>query len=198
MTFGVLVRARWRMAVNAARAAPAWHKGVLALLSLFTLGLCAVIAAACAGLVLLTQGGGRRGPDSRDPVPHRACLRVRLFLSAGRLRAVRRRHAVSGRRPLTPSRHPRPPPRPGRRQAARRRPRQRRPVRRAGRPGPGRGRRALHLSPAGWLWLGVAVLLLLLLTPAATALLLLLATRALGVRRVRAVVTAVSVRSAWS
>ena len=52
---------------------------------------------------------------------------------------------------------------------------------------------ALHLSPAGWLWLGVAVLLLLLLTPAATALLLLVATRALGVRRVRAVVTAVSV-----
>ena len=37
--FGVLVRARWRMAVNAARAAPPWHRAMLAVLSLFTLGL---------------------------------------------------------------------------------------------------------------------------------------------------------------
>lgn len=52
---------------------------------------------------------------------------------------------------------------------------------------------AARLSVTGWLWLGAATGLLLIVPPCATALLLLLAARALGMRRVRAVVALVSI-----
>ena len=191
--FGVLVRARWRMAINGARDAPTWHKTVLALLSLFTLGLFSVIAAACAGLVLLTQGGARATltPATLSLIGH-VFEYVFFFLLAGSVPFVAATLFQAGDLTLllaTPV-SPRALVAAKLLDAA------------LANAGPsaalgvpalvGMGA-ALHLSPMGWLWLGVAVLLLLLLTPAATALLLLVATRALGVRRVRAVVTAVSV-----
>jgi len=52
---------------------------------------------------------------------------------------------------------------------------------------------AAGLSAIGWLWLSVATVLLLAIPPLATAALLLLAVRTLGMRRVRAAVTIVSV-----
>ncbi len=52
---------------------------------------------------------------------------------------------------------------------------------------------AAGLSAVGWLWLSVATILLLAIPPLATAALLLLAARTLGMRRVRAAVTIVSV-----
>ena len=191
--FAVLVRARWRMAWNAARAAPPWHRAVLAVLSLFTLGLFALIAACCAALVLLTQGGARSAltPATHSLIGH-IFEYVFFFLLAGSVPFVAATLFQAGDLTLllaTPA-----PPRAlvaaklldaALANAG--------PAATLGVPALAGVGAALHLSLGGWLWLGVAVLLLLLLTPSATALLLLVSARALGMRRVRAVVTAVSV-----
>ena len=193
MTFVALVRARGRMARNTARAATTRQKGLIAFLGLLTLGLFAVIAAACAGLVLLTQGGARTAltPATRSLVGH-ILEYVFFFLLAGSIPFVAATLFQAGDLPLllaTPA--------PARALVAAKlldaALANAGPSAALGVPALVGVGAALHLSPAGWLGLGLAVLLLLLLTPSATALLLLAAARAVGMRRVRAVVSAVSI-----
>jgi len=191
--FGILVRVRLRMAVHAARAAPLWHKAILAVLSLFTLALFTAIAAACAALVLLTQGGTRAPltPATHSLVGH-IFEYVFLLLLAGSVPFVAATLFQTGDLPLLLAA-----PIPPRALVAAKlldaALANAGPSAALGVPAVVGVGAALHPAPMVWLGLAVATLLLLILTPAATALLLLLMARGVGMRRVRAIVTAVSV-----
>ncbi len=191
--FLTLVRVRLRMAANAARAAPLWHKVILAGSSLLGLALAAVIAAACAALVLLTQAGARGAltPATLSLVGH-IMEYLFLLLLAGSVPFVAATLFQAGDLPLLLAAPVPPRALVGAKlvDAA------------AANAGPslafgvpalvGVGI-ALRLSPVGWGGLTLTLLLFGALAPAATALLLLLAARALGMRWVRAAVAVVSV-----
>ena len=192
LMFGVLVRVRGRMARNGARAVPPWQRTVLAVLSLFTLALFAVIAAVCGALTLLTQGGARGAltPATQSLVGH-VFEYVFFFLLAGSVPFVAATLFQTGDLPLLLST----PVCPRALVAAKLLDAalaNAGPSAALGVPALAGVGAALHLSVGGWLGLTLSTLLLLLLTPSATALLLLLAARGLGMRRVRAAVTAVS------
>jgi ABC-2 type transport system permease protein len=191
--FLTLVRVRARMAVNAAHAAPAWHKAIFAGFSLLILGLAAVIAAACAALVLLTQDGARGAltPATISLVGH-IVEYLFLLLLAGSVPFVAATLFQAGDLPLLLAAPVPPRALVGAKlvDAA---------VANAG-PSVALGvpalvgvGGALHLSLIGWLGLMLSLLLFLTLTPAATALLLLGSARAFGMRWVRAAVAFVSV-----
>lgn len=193
MMFLRLLRLRARMARNAVRTAPLWHKVIFGGFSLLTLALAAVIAAVCAGLVLLTQGEAQSTltPATRSLIGH-VTEYVFFLLLAGSVPFVAATLFQAGDLPLlltTPV-----PPRAlvgaklvdaGLANAG--------PSVAFGVPALIGVGLAAHLSVAGWLDLTLSLLLFLVLTPSTTALLLLGAARILGMRRVRAVVALVSV-----
>ena len=193
--FRLLVRARLRMLANTVRAAPRWQRGVVAALTLFSVGLFLVIAATTAALVLLAQNG-RAITEGLT----RAALTLIgkteeylfFFLLAGSIPFVSATLFQADDLPLLLTT----PLSPRTIVAAK--------LLDAGIVNAaqfvflgvpvlaGLGW-AVRLGFGGWLWLIVTTLLLLALPPAATALLLLAAARWLGMRRVRSVVMLVSV-----
>lgn len=193
--FRLLVRARLRMLANTIRTAPRWQLGVVAGLTLFSVGLFLVIAATTAALVLLAQNGR---PVGAGLTPTALALLGKtdeylfFFLLAGSIPFVSATLFQADDLPLLLT-TPLPP----------------RAIVAAklldacvvnaaqfvflGVPVLAGLGWAVRLGFDGWLWLVVTTLLLLALPPAATALLLLAAARWLGMRRVRAVVMLVSV-----
>ena len=150
LMFGVLVRARWRMAVNAARAAPAVAQGAA--------GAAEPVHARPvrrhrrrlrgAGAADPGRGGARALTPATHSLVGHVFEYVFFFLLAGSVPFVAATLFQAGDLSLLLA-TPVPAPRPGRRQAAGRRPRQRRAVRRAGRPGPGRRRGGAAPVPGG-------------------------------------------------
>ena len=192
--FAVLVRARLRMLLNTARAATPAQKIVVGLLCVLGLCLAAGIGAASASLVRLAQGtpfGGPLSPAASGLVGH-AFDYVFFFLLAGSVPFVAATLFGAEDVPLLLTT----PVPPGAMAAAK--------LLDAaatnaaqfvvlGLPvlaGIGVGAR---LGAAGWLSLTFSSLLLLILPPALTACFLLACARVLGMRRVRTVVTLVSV-----
>lgn len=193
--FRLLVRARLRMLVNTVRAAPHWQRGVVAGLTLFSLGLFLVIAATTAALVLLAQNGHPIG-EGLTPAARMLIGKTEeylfFFLLAGSIPFVSATLFQADDLPLLLTT----PLSPRAIVAAK--------LLDAGVVNAaqfvflgvpvlaGLGW-AVRLGLDGWIWLLVTTLMLLALPPAATAVLLLAAARWLGMRRVRAVVMLVSV-----
>jgi hypothetical protein len=186
--FVVLVRVRARMALNAVRAAPGWHKAIFAGFSLLALGLAAVIAIACAALVLLTQSGaqGALTPATLSLVNH-IVEYIFFLLLAGSVPFVAATLFQAGDLPLLLSSPVSPRALVGAKlvDAAL--------ANAFGIPALIGVGAALHLSGIGWLGLLLSLLLFLTLAPAITALLLLVSARTLGMRWVRTAVAVVSV-----
>lgn len=193
--FRRLVRARLQMLANTVRAAPRWQLGVVAGLTLFSVGLFWVIAATTAALVLLAQNG----QSISEGLTSAALTLIGkteeylfFFLLAGSIPFVSATLFQADDLPLLLTA----PLSPRTIVAAK--------LLDAGVVNAaqfvflgvpvlaGLGW-AVRLGWDGWLWLVVTTLLLLALPPATTALLLLTAARGLGMRRVRAVVMLISV-----
>ncbi len=192
---GVLLRIRVQMASHSVRAASARHKIVVGLLGAFGLGLFTLLAALCAGLVLLAQGGVPVA-DGLSPAAHSLAARLYdylfFFLLAGSAPFMAGTLFGADDVPLLLAT-----------------PISLRVVVAAklldaigvnaaqfvalGVPVLAGAGWAVGLNAGGWLWLTVATLLLLTLPPSATALALLVSARWLGMRRVRSAVTLVSI-----
>lgn len=193
--FRVLVRARLTMARNGVRSAPVRHKVVFAALAVFGLMLFAVVAVVCLALVRLAQGDAPLADGlslAARALTGRACEYLFFFLLAGSVPFVAATlfqsddlplllaspaslHAIVAAKLLDST-----------------------VVNAAqfvviGLPVLAGMGVAVQLNAFGWLALVIATLFLLGLPPCLVALLLLVAARTLGLARVRAAVTLVSI-----
>ncbi len=193
--FGVLVRARGRMGINAVRSSSGKQRWVVGGLAVFGLGFVALVCLLSEALMRLAQGGVPLGgglTPGAIALAGRAYEYLFFFLLAGSVPFVASTlfqaddmplllttptniQAIVGAKLLDASLV-------NAAQSAA-----------LGLPVLAGIGWAAGLSAGGWLWLGLATTLLLAIPPLATALLLLLAARVLGMRRVRVAVTVVSV-----